>query len=381
MTFTAEPIEGTEKLSRTMAPGIAQDIQPASRAGLDVEILSIATATPEFQTTRSQATERAKALWPHHELLWRRYDNTGIDTRYSCEPHDWYMQSHNWEERTYSFQKHAVNLLEQVTIAAVRAAGIEIKSIDMVVTNTVTGLAIPSLDAKLFNRLQFSNTVERLPIFGLGCGGGVAGLARATRLARSMPGANVLFLTVDLCTLCLRINDPSPAMFVSGALFGDGAAGAVLRAANGSAQEKSSLPRIRAVGEWCWRNTEHIMGWDIKEDGFGVVLSAQLPALMEKELKPALQDFLDRNGLHLEEFKGLLFHPGGRKLLEVVEKTLGIERNLLSHSWNVLRQYGNMSSATALFVLERALLAGDSGRHLMAAFGPGFSAYFVAADL
>jgi alkylresorcinol/alkylpyrone synthase len=220
--------------------------------------------------------------------------------------------------------------------------------------------------------------VERLPIFGLGCGGGVAGLARAARLAHATEGAHVLFLTVDLCSLCLRVNDPSPAMFVSTALFGDGAAGVLLRNTAGGA---GGGPRILAVGEWCWPQTEHIMGWDIKDDGFGIVLSAELPSLLREAFAPALHDFLDRNGLRLSDFKGLLFHPGGRKLIETIEEVLGVERRYLEHSWEVLRRYGNMSSATALFVLERALMAGARGPHLLAAFGPGFSVYFVAVDL
>ena len=188
----------------------------------------------------------------------------------------------------------------------------------------------------------------------------------------------MLFLTVDLCSLCLRVNDPSAAMFVSGALFGDGAAGVLLRNTKDGA---GAGPRILAIGEWCWRETEHIMGWDIKDDGFGVVLSAELPSLMRKALAPALQDFLDRNGFRLSDFNGFLFHPGGRKLIETMEEVLGLERKQLEHSWEVLRRFGNMSSATALFVLDRALNAGASGRYLLAAFGPGFSAYFVAADL
>jgi alkylresorcinol/alkylpyrone synthase len=123
------------------------------------------------------------------------------------------------------------------------------------------------------------------------------------------------------------------------------------------------------------------MGWDIKDDGFGVVLSPELPSLMRKALAPALHDFLDRNGFRLSDFNGFLFHPGGRKLIETMQEVLGLERDHFEHSWEVLRAYGNMSSATALFVLERALKTGARGPHLLAAFGPGFSAYFVAADL
>jgi alkylresorcinol/alkylpyrone synthase len=358
-------------------------VRPAARqgtgaGGFDVEILSVATANPPFRLPQAEAAERARSLYPHLEALWPLYDNVGVEVRYNCEPVEWYLTPRTWEERTASFQKHALDLLEQVTLKATSAADIKLDAIDILVTNTVTGLAIPSLDAKLSNRLKLKQTVERLPILGLGCGGGVAGLARATRLAHATDGAHVLFLTVDLCSLCARVNDPSAAMFVSGALFGDGAAAILMRNTRGGSY---GGPRILAVGEWCWRDTEYIMGWDIKNDGFGIVLSPELPALIGKALAPAVEDFLDRSGFALSDFDGYLFHPGGRRLLEEMERVLGLRRERLEHSWEVLRQYGNMSSATALFVLDRALKAGARGRHLLMAFGPGFSVYFVAADL
>jgi alkylresorcinol/alkylpyrone synthase len=351
----------------------------AVAAGFDVEVLSLATANPPYRLAQPDAAARARGLYPHLKKLWRLYDNTGIETRYNCEPIEWYLKPHSWEERTASFQKNALDLLEKLTRATTAAAGIEPNAVDMIVTNTVTGLAVPSLDARLINRLDLSPTIERLPMFGLGCGAGVAGLARATRLAQAIDGAHVLFLTVDLCSLCMRANDPSPSMFVSTALFGDGAAGVLLHNTRHGA--RGAGPRILAVGEWCWRGTEHIMGWDIKDDGFGIVLSPELPALMSEQLKPALQNFLDRNGFRLSDFNGFLFHPGGRRLLETAEEVLGLAPAQLEHSWEVLRAYGNMSSATVLFVLDRALKAGARGPHLLAAFGPGFSAYFVVADL
>ncbi len=355
----------------------------AVAAGFDVEILSLATANPPYRLIQTDAAARARELYPHLKRLWRLYDNTGIETRYNCEPIEWYLKPHSWEERTASFQKNALDLLEKLTRATTEAAGVALNAIDMIVTNTVTGLAVPSLDAKLINRLDLSPTIERLPMFGLGCGAGVAGLARATRLAHATDGAHVLFLTVDLCSLCMRANDPSPSMFVSTSLFGDGAAGVLLHNTRRGAHVAGNGggPRILAVGEWCWRGTEHIMGWDIKDDGFGIVLSPELPALMSEQLKPALQDFLDRNGFRLSDFNGFLFHPGGRRLLETAQEVLGLAPKQLEHSWEVLRAFGNMSSATALFVLDRALKAGARGPHLLAAFGPGFSAYFVVADL
>src|SRR5215470_14258400 len=260
--------------------------QRALAATFDVEILSLATANPPFSLPQSDAAIYAKQLFPQLSKLWQLYDNTGIEFRYNCEPIEWYLRPHSWQERTDSFHRHALDLLEQVTVKATEAAGVTLNAIDMIVTNTVTGLAIPSLDAMLLNRLKLAPTIERLPMFGLGCGAGVAGLARAARLAQAREDAHVLFLTVDLCSLCLRVNDPSPVMFVSTALFGDGAAGVILRNTRNplTSDRSRPVPRIVASGEWCWRGTEHIMGWDIKDDGFGIVLSAELPVLVKKAL-------------------------------------------------------------------------------------------------
>ena len=346
----------------------------------NVEIAGIATAVPQYKVSQADIAERAKAVFPHLARLEGLYANTGISERYACQPANWYYQRHGWEARTEVFQRHALSLLEEVTLASVAAAGISLKDVGALVVNTITGLAIPSLDAKLMNRLNLPPAVERLPIFGLGCGGGVAGLARAARYAHAMPGAHVLFLTVDLCSLCLRIADPSMAMFVSAALFGDGAAGVVLRNMEGSKVE-GGRGRILAVGDHFWSNTERIMGWDIKEDGFGVVLSPELPGLLRKRLLPALRGFLDANGLTLGEFTGFLLHPGGAKILKTVQKLLSLSDEDLALSVSVLRDFGNMSSPTALFALDRAVKSGASGPHLLVAFGPGFSAYFVAADL
>jgi alkylresorcinol/alkylpyrone synthase len=357
-----------------------REARGASAAG--VEILSVTSAVPAFKVTQEEVAWRAQKVYPQYARLDGLYTNTGIDTRYACEPREWYLEPRSWEERSASFQRHAMDLLEKVAISSIEAAGLVPSDIDVLVVNTITGLAVPSLEARLINRLPFKPTVERLPIFGLGCGGGVGGLARSARMAQAQPGSHVLFLTIDLCSLCLRVNDPSLAMFVSAALFGDGAAGVVLRSGGGGAT--GGIPgrgRVGATGDYFWSATEHIMGWDIKNDGFGVVLSPELPTLMRERLGEALTGFLDANELTLEDFDGFLFHPGGRKVLDTAEEILGVPHEKLEHSWGVLRDFGNMSSATAVFVLERAIASGARGRHLLAAFGPGFSAYFVVLDL
>jgi alkylresorcinol/alkylpyrone synthase len=357
----------------------------ARRPALEVEIASLATAVPEHVTGQEEVAERAHRIYPQFARLDALYANTGIERRYSVEPKQWYLQTHTWEERTQCYQRHAIELLEKVSVQAVAEAGLELSDIDTIVTNTITGIAIPTLEARLVNRLPFRPDVQRLPIFGFGCGGGVAGLARATRMAQAQPGTNVLFLTIDLCSLCLRINDPSLTMFVAAALFGDGAAGAVLRTSGGDADTQDATPpatpRIGPIGEYLWSGTEHIMGLDVKDDGLGIVLSPELPALMRERVAEGLVPFFMREGLSPQDFDGLLLHPGGSKLLTTIESTLGIPREKLRYSWKVLRDYGNMSSATALFVLKEAMADKAHGRYLLAAFGPGFSGYFMVLDL
>jgi alkylresorcinol/alkylpyrone synthase len=354
----------------------------SSPVATTVEIASVATAVPEHMVTQEDAKFRAQKVYPQYARLEALYTNTGIDTRYSVEPVPWHLTTHTWEERTASYQRNALDLLEQVATQSVAEAGLALRDIDVIVTNTITGLSIPSLEARLMNRLSFRPDVERLPIFGLGCGGGVGGLARATRMAQARANANVLFLTVDLCSLCLRVNDPSLAMFVSAALFGDGAAGVVLRSHTGDRAAKGAGgARVGALGEYFWSKTEHIMGWDIKNDGFGVVLSPELPSLMRERLGEALFPFLAREGLSLADFDGFLLHPGGSKVLETAEDSLKLSRDQIRYSWQVLKEYGNMSSATAMFVLKAALADRAQGRYLLAAFGPGFSAYFIVLEL
>jgi alkylresorcinol/alkylpyrone synthase len=354
----------------------------AVASAIDVELTSVATAVPVHVTGQTEVAARAHKIFPQYARLDALYTNTGIERRYSVEPEEWYLQPHTWEDRTCSYQRHALDLLERVATQAVAEAGLAVRDIDTIVTNTATGLAMPSLEARLMNRLAFRRNVERLPIFGLGCGGGVAGLARAARMAQARPGSNVLFLTVDLCSLCLRLNDPSLTMFVAGALFGDGAAGVVLRS-TGSDKRGGGAARalIGGVGDYFWSNTEHIMGWDIKDDGFGIILSPELPGLMRERLGEALFPFLAREGLSLEDLDGFLLHPGGSKVLQTVEDALGISRDQIRYSWQVLKNYGNMSSATALFVLKEALADNAHGRYLLAAFGPGFSGYFMVLEL
>jgi len=353
------------------------------RTAFDVEIAAVATAVPPNCIRQEEIKTRILEYFPQFAELESVYTNAAIDTRYYCETPQWYMTPHSWEDRTESFQRHALDLLERVTLDALDQAGLGLRDIDCLVVNSTTGLAVPSLDAMLMNRLDFSPHLERFPTFGFGCGGGVAGVARSARIAQTIPGSNVLFLTVDLCTLSARIDDQRAVAFVSGALFGDGAAGVVLRnRGNGSRMgDGPTFGRIRAMGEYFWRDTEYLSAWDVRNDGFAVILGAELPTFAEKQLGKAVDDFLTRAGMSLREFAGYVVHPGGAKVMDVIERVMSLPPHALKASRETLRNYGNMSSPTVLFVLKHVLDAGKRGRHLMTALGPGFSSYFMAVDL
>lgn len=347
---------------------------------LGVAIAAIASAVPEHRVDQEATRDMVLTVAPElrsHEAL---FLNTGIKTRYSCVSLDWHLQPRGWATRNVVFQEAATNLLERVARACVDRAGMALREIEAIVTVSTTGLAVPSLDTMLANRLGLSATVERLPIFGLGCAGGVSGLARAARMAQSLPLGNVLLLVVELCTINCRTADHTIKNFISTALFGDGAAGLVLRRRS-QRKPAQSEPHVIACGEHMWPQTESMMGWSIEDDGFGVVLSPDIPRCARYDFRPALDKFLASQGLVLKDLDGVIMHPGGRRVLEAFQAALGLPREAFRHAWDVLADYGNMSSPTALFVLERTLSAGASGRHLLAALGPGFTVSFALLDL
>jgi len=232
-----------------------------------------------------------------------------------------------------------------------------------------TGVATPSLDAIVTNRLGMRPDVRRLPIFGLGCAGGVLGLARAADFVRIDPGAKVLLLVVELCGLAFRKDDRTKSGFISTALFGDGAAAALISGTGDG-------PAFGAGGEHTWPDTLDVTGWDVEDDGLRAVLSADIPTLARTEMRGVTTEFLGRHGLDLAAIEHFICHPGGTKVLVALEEAFGLREGALAVSRGVLRDYGNMSGVTVLFVLERALREGATGRMLLTTLGPGFTAAF-----
>lgn len=356
--------------SDSLADGYAQ-----ARAGSlpEARLLALTTAVPPFVLTQKDVAERASVLFGGRgdiERLLPVFANAGIERRYSCVPIGWYLEDHGWKERNRLFLDHAVALLEQAGDAAIRQAGLTRDAIDAIVINSTTGIATPSLDALLIERMGLRRDVARLPIFGFGCAGGVLGLTRAGQMARIMPGAHILFLTVELCALTFRRNDSSKSNLVAAALFGDGAAAAILCT-------EGDGPRLGAAGEYTWPGSLDVMGWDVEDDGLKARFSQSIPALVGRDFRGLAYGFADKNAIALKRIDRFALHPGGAKVLDALEAALDLAPGALEDSRAVLRDFGNMSAATVLFILARMRERRQRGDILMGALGPGFTAAFL----
>lgn len=339
-------------------------------------LLALKSAVPLHILEQCDVTTRAANLFRGRRDIDRLlpvFTNTGIDRRYSCVPIEWYVDPHGWQDRTNLYIENATDLFERVTNALLEEAGLTTDDIDAIVAVSTTGVATPSLDALVVERMQLRRDIRRLPIFGLGCAGGVIGLARASAMAQSMPGSRVLFLVVELCALTFRKDDLTKSNIVATALFGDGAAGAIL-------STEGDGPELGASGEHTWPHSLDIMGWEVEEDGLKARFAQSIPSLVASDFSTILTAFLQRNDLKLGDIDKFACHPGGAKVLDALEDAFQIERGALEDSRTILRDYGNMSAVTALFVLERMDWRKRNQRILMTALGPGFSCAFQVIE-
>jgi alkylresorcinol/alkylpyrone synthase len=269
-----------------------------------------------------------------------------------------------------------------VTQSALEQAGVRASDIDHILFVSSTGLATPSVDAHLANHLSFRPGVRRTPIWGLGCAGGAAGISRAMDLARGNPSARILVIALELCSLTFQHNDLSRQNLVAAALFADGAAAAVIVGSEVALTTSNGLRPLALLASHStfWPGTLDVMGWNVLDTGLGVVFSPEIPAVVQDKVCPDLSEFLARRGLGVEGIDHLVMHPGGTKVLRAFARALKRPPGAFRHSRAVLRDFGNMSSPTCLFVLERFLRAGeikagDTG--VLGAMGPGFSAEFA----
>jgi len=297
--------------------------------------------------------------------------NTGIDCRYSVKPYSWFKGDQGWPERTEAFLEGASDLFRRAVSAALEQADVAACEVGTIVTVSSTGIATPSIEAHVLHELGFRDDVKRVPVFGLGCAGGVSGLSLAARLAEVSPGSIVLIAVIELCTLAFRPDEMTKSNIVATALFGDGAAACVL------CTDGDAYGEIEHAGEHTWPGTIDVMGWRTDPQGFGAIFARSIPELVASDLRPAADAFLARSGLSLTDVDAFTFHPGGAKVIAALEQAFSLEQGQLQDERKVLAGYGNMSAPTVLFVLECSLTRPFTGRRFISALGPGFTASFL----
>jgi alkylresorcinol/alkylpyrone synthase len=339
-------------------------------------LVSLATSVPPHVFLQKDVLTAAwkvlGARFPDFERFSSIFSNTGIVKRHGVKPFEWYLEPRGWPERTEAFLSGAESLFLDVAEKALAQAHLTGGDIDTVVTVCSTGIATPSLEARVARRMGFRSDVLRVPVFGLGCAGGTSGLSIASRLAQARPGANVLLVTIELCSLALRHDELTKANIVATSLFGDGAAALILRAGDGGTTQ------IENSGEHLWPDTLGIMGWSVDPEGFGVIFRRTIPEFVTTHLNPAVVQILARMRLTTADIDRFICHPGGAKVVSALETALALRQGTLDHERRVIADYGNMSSPTILFVLEQARAKGLPARSLLTALGPGFTASCVA---
>lgn len=337
------------------------------------KIQGIGVAVPTYAIEQREIKKFISALFHSHidnlDRLLPIFENSRIHTRYFSQPLDWYGSTHSFSDANKIFEKVALELTEKASLEAMAKAKVKPEDIGMVIYVSSTGIVTPTLDAALIQRLGLSSHAKRLPVWGLGCGGGVSGLARAADLSYRMPEKSVLLVTVELCSLTFQQNDYSKSNLVGTSIFSDGAA-AVLLSLQGEG------PALLGNYSTLIPNSADVMGWDLVDTGLKVRFSRDIPSIVRRYLPSLLSSACDTWGIEPQNIKNYIVHPGGVKVLNAYSESLSIDKNKLAEAYEILASYGNMSSASVLFVMEKFMeKTGPSNAYgVMLALGPGFSA-------
>lgn len=350
------------------------------------KIASIGLCTPPYRITQEKTIEIVRELFRDSfneiERLLKVFENGQIKERYFTVPLDWFIKDHSFMEKNDLFIEKAV----QFGKAAIRSCledpvclreRVPYEEIDAIFFITSSGISTPTIDAKIMNELPFHEHCKRIPIWGLGCAGGASGLSRAFEYCKAYPKAKVLVLSVELCSLTFQKNDMSKSNLVGTSLFADGIACALVCGdeVDLNKEDHRFLPKIKATQSMLMPNSEDIMGWKIRNEGFYVIFSKDIPSIIRKWLGPNVNKFLEKQHVRIEQIEHFVAHPGGRKVLEAYVDALQLDVDKIKIPLKVLENYGNMSSATIFYVLKQFLekncKKGEYG--LLTALGPGFS--------
>jgi alkylresorcinol/alkylpyrone synthase len=347
--------------------------------GDNPSVLSVATALPAYTVGQEEMKSFARRMFSgshrNVERLLPVFDNSGVENRHFCVPLEWLDEPHTFPEKNELYVEHALELAGEASLKAIERAGAEPEDIGAIFFFSTSGISTPSLDSKLILSLGLSEHTRRVPIWGLGCAAGAAALARAADHARVHPEKLVLLVGAEFSSLTGQREDLSAVNLVSMSLFGDGAAAVVLGPGG-----ESRGPELVGDYSTLWTGTEDVMGWELIETGLKVRLSRSVPEIVLGRMRENAEAACKANGLDFGELRHFVLHPGGAKVLDAFEEVLELPAGELENSRTVLRDCGNMSSVTVLFILERLLrsgkyAAGEPG--ILSAMGPGFSAEHV----
>ncbi len=348
-----------------------------------MQIVSTATAFPKHYYSQDMLLAALQQFWgdriENPNVLRRLHRHVGVDGRYLSIPKEEYLTMKTWGEANKHWIRTAVELGEEVVAGALAGAGLDGNNLGAFFFTSVTGICSPSIDALLINKMGLCRNIRRVPIFGLGCVAGAAGISRAADYVKAYPDQVAIVLSVELCSLTLQREDISMANLISSGLFGDGAAAVIVAGANCGL----AGPTILATRSVFYPNTEEMMGWDISEKGFRIVLSREVPNLVRNNLAHDVDEFLATRGLTRADIGSWALHTGGPKILEATAEALGLNNGQLDVSWECLRRTGNLSSASVLVVLNEVMknrrpAPGTLG--ILAAMGPGFCSEFVLLE-
>jgi alkylresorcinol/alkylpyrone synthase len=359
---------------------------PQEQGAKSVRIASVASAVPEHRYPQNVITTAFKSYWnaklEEPEKLDWLHSRVGVDFRHLAFPLERYPQFSTWGEANAAWLEAAEELGVRAIDTALDRAGMSRQDLNALIVVSITGIASPSLDARLINRMALRPDIKRTPIFGIGCAGGAIGLTRAADYALAYPDHTAAILCVEICSLTMQPEDFSTANLIASGLFGDGAAAVIVRGSRtvhrspkSSPQSSRPGPQILGTGSVFYSDTEEIMGWNISEAGFKIVLSPQLPDLIKGRLAGDVDGFLGNYQLRRADIGNWVIHTGGPKVLDSIQSTLELKDSDLDRSWDCLRQFGNLSSASVLLVLEEVLMndTPPQGTHgVLMAMGPGF---------
>lgn len=345
---------------------------------LPPRIAAIAHAEPPHAVPQSLAREWARArfveAFPDIDRLIGVFDNAGIEQRRFCVPPEWFFEEKGFGEKNDEFIRQATALGAQAAEQCLQKAGVEPDEIDYLIYVSTTGLATPSIDARLIGLLGIDPHTRRTPVWGLGCAGGVAGVSHAYHHLLGHPRQRVLLVAVELCGLTFHFRDLGKSNLVATSLFADGVAALLFE--GGELPARPGAVEILDTRSTLWPDSLSVMGWNVHNEGMQVVFSRAIPGIVRQKSRENIESFLKSHDLALADIDHFVCHPGGVKVLEAYEQALALSPDKTAIARAILREWGNVSSVSVLLVLEKFLAdgicaPGDLG--LMTALGPGFS--------